>query len=143
MGVGGSIANGVIGRTAVAISLAVLLLVGCAAVEKDRRALSLDSTTRAYLAALRWSDFEGAFGFLPPETRLQQELPAGFNDLRITRYEILKPPVITTDTQATQTVAIEYLYEYNQVVRRITDRQSWRWDDQAQAWWLESGLPEF
>jgi hypothetical protein len=143
MGVGGSIANGVIGRTAVAISLAVLLLVGCAAVEKDRRALSLDSTTRAYLAALRWSDFEGAFGFLPPEIRLQQELPPGFNDLRITRYEILKPPVITTDTQATQTVAIEYLYEYNQVVRRITDRQSWRWDDQAQAWWLESGLPEF
>jgi len=137
------IANAGLGYAVLVAALAGLLLTGCAAVEKDRRALSLDSTTRAYLAALRWSDFEGATGFLPPEMRPQEELPAMFNDLRITRYEVLRPPVMLTDTQATQIVAIEYLYEFNQIVRRITDRQSWRWDEEAQAWWLESGLPEF
>ena len=132
-----------VGYALLAALLVGLLLTGCAAVEKDRRALSLDSSARAYLAALRWSDFEGATAFLPPEMRPQNELPPMFNDLRITRFEILRPPVMLTDTQATQVVAIEYLYEYNQIVRRITDRQSWRWDEEAQAWWLESGLPEF
>jgi hypothetical protein len=132
-----------LGLSVVAAALIALLVAGCAAVEKDRRTLSLDSTTRAYLAALRWSDFEGATVFLPPEMRPQDELPPMFNDLRITGFEILRPPVMLTDTQATQVVAIEYLYEYNQIVRKTTDRQSWRWDDEAQAWWLESGFPAF
>lgn len=104
--------------------------------------MSLESTTRAYLATLRWGDFEGLLAFLPPEARAQQDLTA-FHDLRVTRYEVVRPPVILAETQATQTVAIEYLYEFNQIVRRTTDRQSWRWDEAAQAWWLESGLPAF
>jgi hypothetical protein len=132
-----------LGLSVVAAALIALLVAGCAAVEKDRRTLSLDSTTRAYLAALRWSDFEGQLGFLPPEMRLQQELPADVQRPEDYRYEILRPPVMLTDTQATQVVAIEYLYEYNQIVRKTTDRQSWRWDDEAQAWWLESGFPAF
>lgn len=130
------------GYAVIALSLLGLLLTGCAAMEKDKRALGLDATTRAYLAALRWSDFEGAVAFLPPETR-PQEWPGMFEDLRITRYEILGRPVMLSDTQATQTVGIEYLYENRQIVHKLTDRQSWRWDDEAQTWWLESGLPEF
>lgn len=130
------------GTAVLALSLVGLLLGGCAAVEKDKRVLGLDATTRAYLAALRWSDFEGAVAFLPPETR-PQELPGMFTDLRITRYEVLRPPVMLSETRATQTVGIEYLYEYRQIVEKITDRQSWRWDDEAQTWWLESGLPDF
>ena len=126
----------------VAASLIALLLAGCAAVEKDRRATSLDSATRAYLAALRWGDVEGLVAFLPPEVRAQQDL-AAFKDLRVTRYEVLRPLAMLTETEATQTVAIEYLYEFNQIVRRTTDRQSWRWDDEAKAWWIESGLPDF
>jgi hypothetical protein len=130
------------GHATLALALVGLLMAGCATVDKDKRALSLDSSTRAYLASLRWSDFEGAVAFLPPEMR-PRALPAMFTDLRITRYEILMAPVMLSESQATQNVAIEYLYEYNQIVRRITDRQSWRWDDEAQAWWLESGLPDF
>jgi hypothetical protein len=131
-------------RAAVAALLVVAFLVaGCAAVERDRRVMTLDSTTRAYQHAMRWGDFESALGFLPPEKRQEQEWPAVFDDLRITRYDIQGPMVMLTDTQATQTIAVEYLYEYNQVVRKVTDRQSWRWDDQAQAWWLESGFPDF
>jgi len=131
------------GYAVVTGSLIALLLAGCAAVERDRRVMGLDSTTRAYQQAIRWSDFESALGFLPPEMRLQQDWPAQFEDLRITRYEVISPAVMLTDTQAVQVVAIEYLYEYNQIVRKTTDRQSWRWDDEAQAWWLESGFPAF
>lgn len=131
-----------LGRAAVVAALIALLIAGCTAIDRDRRTVSLDSTVRAYLAALRWGDFEGMLAFLPPDTRPEQ-VPAMFSDLRVTRFEVVRPVVMLTDTQASQTVAIEYLYEYNQIVRRIIDRQSWRWDDEAQAWWLESGLPEF
>lgn len=136
------IASAGTGYAVLAALLVGLMLAGCAAVEKDRRANSLDAATKSYLAALRWSDFEAAVGFLPPDAR-PSELPAAFEDLRLTRYEVVRSPVMLTEDSASQTVAIEYLYEYNQIVRRLTDRQAWQWDEEAQAWWLESGLPDF
>lgn len=126
----------------VAVMLVALLVGGCAAVQKDRRTTSLESVTRAHFAALRWGDFEAALAFLPPEARAEQDLSV-FEDLRITRYEVLRPAAMLSETEASQTVAIEYIHEYNQIVRRITDRQTWRWDDEAQTWRLESGLPAF
>jgi hypothetical protein len=47
------------------------------------------------------------------------------------------------DDTASQIVVIDYLFEDAQVVRRLTDRQVWRWDDQLKSWWLDSGLPRF
>lgn len=105
--------------------------------------MGLEAATRAYHSAIRWGDFEGAYGLLAPELRTEAELPAVLADLRVTRYEVLQPPVIRPDDSATQTVSIEYLFEYNQVVRSLTDRQVWRWDDDAKTWWLHSGLPAF
>nr|WP_296751296.1 hypothetical protein [Thioalkalivibrio sp.] len=111
--------------------------------EKDRRAMGLEAATNAYQSALRWGDFDAAMGLLSPELRRDEELPQDLTDLRITRYEVVQPPVIRTDDSATQTVHIEYLFEYNQIVRRLTDRQVWRWDELDKAWWLQSGLPAF
>jgi hypothetical protein len=130
-------------RAAVAGLLVVLMSTGCASLEKDRRATGLEAATNAYQSALRWGDFDAAMGFLAPELRSDEALPQGFTDLRITRYEVVQPPVIRADDSATQTVNIEYLFEYNQILRRLTDRQVWRWDEQEKAWWLQSGLPAF
>jgi hypothetical protein len=131
-------------RRAAGVGLFIgLVLTGCASLEKDRRAVGLEAATNAYQSALRWGDFESAMGLLSPELRRDEELPQDFKDLRITRYEVVQPPLIRADDTATQTVSIEYLFEYNQILRRLTDRQVWRWDEQEKAWWLESGLPAF
>ena len=130
-------------RLAVAGLFIVLVLTSCASLEKDRRAMGLEAATNAYQSALRWGDFDAAMGLLAPELRSDEELPQGLTDLRVTRYEVVQPPVIRADDSATQTVNIEYLFEYNQILRRLTDRQVWRWDEQEKAWWLQSGLPAF
>ncbi|AHE97972.1 hypothetical protein [Thioalkalivibrio paradoxus] len=131
------------GRWVFACVLAGVLAAGCATTQKDRRAQGLDAAANSYQAALRWGDYAAAMAMLSPDRHLADELPDAFLDLRITRYEIVRPPVIHTDDRATQTAAIEYVYEYNQVVQRLTDRQEWHWDDASKNWWLASGLPDF
>jgi hypothetical protein len=126
-----------------AIALAALIGGGCAMVEKDRRAVGLQIATSGYESALRWGYYETAIGFLHPDQRLGQGFPEVFTDLRVTGYEVVQPPVIQADASATQTISIDYVFEDTQVVRQLTDRQVWRWDEQASTWWLHSGLPGF
>jgi hypothetical protein len=123
--------------------LAVSVGTGCAVVEKDRRAVGLQAATSGYQSALRWGYYDTAFGFLPPEQRKTGEIPAILAELRITGYDVSRPPVIQADDSATQVVVIDYLFEDTQVVKQLTDRQVWRWDEEMGTWWLQSGLPKF
>lgn len=130
-------------RGLLVVLLAGLLIGGCAVLEKDRRAVALQNATNGYQAALRWGYYETAFGFLQPAERNRLELPDMFNDLRVTGYDVVQRPTIQGDDGATQIVVIDYLFEDDQIVKRLTDRQVWRWDDPMGAWWLHSGLPRF
>ncbi len=123
--------------------LASLLLIGCGAVEKDKRALGLQAATNAYQSALRWGYYETAYGFVHPDLRKNKPLDARFDGLRLTGYDVVQPPTMQDENSATQIVTIEYLYEDRQVVKRLSDRQLWRWDEKLNSWWLQSGLPNF
>jgi type II secretory pathway pseudopilin PulG len=132
-----------IGLLLLAVLLTSLLGVGCAVVEKDRRALALQAATNGYQSALRWGYYETALGFLHPDQRKSGELPEAFAQLRVTGYDVTQPPVVQPDDSATQVVVIDYLFEDTQVVKHLTDRQVWRWDASTNTWWLDSGLPRF
>ncbi len=116
---------------------------GCAAVEKDRRAVGLQAATNSYQSALRWGYYDTAFGYVHPDQRKNRSLPEVFTELRVTGYDVAQPPVIQDDDNASQVVVIDYLYEDTQIIKRLTDRQQWRWDDQIGTWWLHSGIPAF
>lgn len=122
---------------------AVLLLTGCATVERDKRAIALQAATNGYQSAIRWGYYETAFGFLHPDLRKDKPLPEGLKDLRVTGYDVVQPPTLQGEDSATQVANIDYLYEDRQVVKRISDRQVWAWDDELNSWWLKSGLPAF
>jgi hypothetical protein len=121
----------------------VLLLAGCATVEKDKRAIALQAATNGYQSAIRWGYYETAFGYLHPDLRKDKPVPHGLKDLRLTGYDVVQPPTMQDEDTAIQVVNIEYLYEDRQVVKRISDRQVWKWDDALDSWWLKSGLPAF
>lgn len=123
--------------------LGVLLISGCATVEKDKRALALQAATNGYQSAIRWGYYETAFGYLHPDLRKGQPVPEGLKNLRLTGYDVVQPPTMQDEDTATQVVNIEYLHEDRQVVKRIADRQIWTWDDALDSWWLKSGLPAF
>jgi hypothetical protein len=46
------------------------------------------------------------------------------------------------ETELEQVAKIEYVHEDMQRVRTLTDRQRWSYDKEANAWWLQTGLPE-
>jgi hypothetical protein len=116
---------------------------GCSMVERDRRAVALQAATNTYHSALRWGYEGAAFELLHPDARPAPEHPALFSQLRVTGYDVVQRPTLKGDDSATQVVVIDYLFEDNQIVKRLTDRQVWRWDDQTGCWWLQSGLPPF
>lgn len=123
--------------------VAAFLLTGCGTVEKDKRAIGLQAATHGYQSALRWGYYETAYGFVHPDLRKDKPLNDLFNGLRLTGYDVVQPPTLQDKDSATQIVTIEYLHEDRQVVKRLSDRQLWRWDEKLDYWWLQSGLPTF
>jgi hypothetical protein len=128
-----------------AFVLAGLLLAGCGTIEKDKRALGLQAATAAYQSALRWGYFETAYGYLHPDQRQgnSKDLPPVFTDLRVAGYDVVQPSLMQNPGEAVQVVTIDYFYEDRQVVKTITDRQTWTYDPKLESRWLSSGLPKF
>ncbi len=125
------------------VLVSAMLLAACATVEKDKRALALQAATNGYQSAIRWGYYETAFGYLHPDLRKGKPLPEGLKNVRLTGYDVVQPPTMQDADTATQVVNVEYLHEDRQVVKRISDRQVWKWDDALDSWWLKSGLPAF
>lgn len=128
-------------------ALALLLaatLPACGSVKKDKMVVTLQNATNSYQSALRWGYYENAYGFMDPEKRKDRDLPDNLEGIRLTGYDVVQAPIAKKDSDtAMQIVKIEYLHEDTQVVKELTDRQVWRYDEEAKKWWLESGLPNF
>lgn len=124
--------------------LSALLTAGCGTIQKDRQAVGLQAATASYQSALRWGYYEVAVGYLHPDLRKGgKTVPSSLAGIRVTGYDVVQPPLIQEKDTATQIVNLDYLHEDRQVVKRLTDRQTWRWDDKLGSWWLHSGLPKF
>lgn len=128
-------------RFALAAVVAVLLLPGCGKVREEGKSNALEAATAAYGSAIRWGYYETALGYLHPDKRV--EMPASLEDIRVTSYDVVQPPLRQDGESATQVVRIEYLHDDVQRVKNLTDRQTWRYDPEAKGWWLHSGLPAF
>lgn len=124
--------------------LVACLLAGCNPIKQDRLTDTLQKATSGYQNALRWGYFENAYSYIHPERRGKALSPETLEGLRLTGYDVIQPPVMNAEAEtATQIVAIDYLYEDRQVVKRLKDRQLWRYDAEKKTWWLDSGLPAF
>ncbi|AHF02670.1 hypothetical protein MARPU_01505 [Marichromatium purpuratum 984] len=124
-----------------AVALA-LLTGGCATVEKDKRNNSLQAATYRHHTAIRWSYFDTAYGLLDPELRAAEPMP-DLSGVRVTGYEVIRPLTLPDEDTANQLVLIDYLHEDTQVLRQVSDAQTWRWDAERETWWLHTGLPQF
>ena len=117
---------------------------GCARVEKEKKAQGLEAATNGYGKSIRWAYYEAAYGYLHPDLR-KAEVPKKLENVRVTAYEIVQPPTMRNDSQtkAEQVAQIEYILRDEQVVRKVSNRQDWRYDSETETWWLHSSLPDF
>lgn len=130
-------------RLALAAALAAVLMAGgCGTVKDDAKRIGLENTLSSYRQAIRWGQFPAAAGFVAPDARSDLDLDA-LNNIRVTGYDVVRQGIIGPDDTAVQLVQIDYVIEDRQRLERLTDRQRWRYDAAYEAWWLESGLPDF
>jgi len=129
-------------RSLCALGLAALVAACANAPSRSK----LDETLYAYAGAIRWGDLGSVEVFLDPERRaelapkpIERERMA---QLQVTGYHVQSKEQ-SSETELRQVVQITLVNRHTLVERSVIDRQVWRWDEEAKAWWLTSGLPDF
>lgn len=127
----------------------VLLLTATAALAGDGPSRSqrakLATLQDAYVAAVRWSDFEAAEGFIDPEhlrthpvTELERER---YRQVQVSGYRE-RTTGVADDGSIERRVEMSVINRNTQAERTVMVKERWRWDPQAKRWWQAAGLPD-
>ena len=123
----------------------VLLIFGCAQVQKRDQMLPFDDTSRSYDLAIRWGEFEEAFAFKKLSDK-DDKLPdfAEYRQVRVTSYKVKKTIVDEKSfSKVLRFVDIQYYRMSNVTVKNLIDQQKWEYDEELDRWYLMSDLPVF
>ncbi|MCK4986275.1 MAG: hypothetical protein KAS40_12185 [Desulfobacterales bacterium] len=123
----------------------VLLIFGCAQVQKRDQMLLFDDTSRSYDLAIRWGEFEEAFAFKKLSDK-DDKLPdfAEYRQVRVTSYKVKKTIVDEKSfSKVLRFVDIQYYRMSNVTVKNFIDQQKWEYDEELDRWYLMSDLPVF
>ncbi len=127
----------------VALLALLLLLAGCQTFGERQMEIRLEQTLNQYSIAMRWSYLDKAHGFLQPELLESTPLPEEWENIRVTKYDVLQPAAMTDENRASQVVSISYVFRDQQVEKRIMDQQLWVYDEEAGKWYRGNKPPEF
>ena len=122
--------------------LLVLLLTACSTVDQAGKNQRLHLQLQSYDHAVRWGDPAEAYAFLQPD-EVPVAIPAGLDEIRVTGYEELTPPLRLEEDKVSRKVKIEYVHRDRQVVRTLIDDQVWAYDPQNEQWFRINPLPEY
>ena len=125
------------------LACCLVVLAGCP--KSASKGTALDETQYAYSAAIRWGDFEGAWNLVDPKVRKEHPL----TDIDFSRYKQVQISgyrdqggSMTPDGEVTRDIEIGVINRNTLAERTVRYRERWRYDEEAQTWWLTSGLPD-
>jgi hypothetical protein len=120
----------------------LVLILSFAACSHDIQLMRLEETLSAYGSAVRWNRFEAASDFQTEAARrpVDQE---SYKDIHITAYDVIYRHESDDRKSVRQTAEIRYFLEHEGVEKTITDRQTWKFDEQKKQWFLETAIPSF
>ncbi len=125
------------------ILLLVLLVAGCASVDKYSKMDKFDQTSNGYEVSIRWSDFDMAASFV--KDKQDPKLAAQLENLKqfsVTDYNV-KTFVPSEDKNRVLVVAdVQYFKKNGLIIKTYSHRQIWEYDQEKERWFLTSGLPE-
>jgi hypothetical protein len=131
------------------MTLAVLLLASSAlpaqAATSRAKQRKLADTQMLFSKAMRWGDFEQAWGVVDPKVREQRPLSA----LELSRYQQVQVSGYSeigslgeADGVVVRLMEMRVVNRNTMAERTVRIRERWRWDDAAGQWWLQDGLPD-
>jgi hypothetical protein len=123
----------------------VVLIFGCAQVQKRDQMLLFDDTIKSYDLAIRWGEYEEAFAFKKLSDK-DDKLPdfAEYRQVRVTSYKVKKTIVDEESfSKIFRIVDIQYYRMSNVTVKNLIDQQKWEYNEKLDRWYLMSDLPVF
>lgn len=134
-------------RAALFACLAMLVAVfgGCASA--GPKADALQRVQYAWSGAIRWGDFDGAWGMLDPKYREQHPISAlemeRYGQIQVTHYRDNGALRDLEAGTAMRDIEIGVVNRHTLAERTARYQETWRWDEEAKRWWLTSGMPDF
>ena len=120
------------------------MMLSCGGLEKKDRLDNLEYTTYTYLAALRWGRYNEAAGHRNIRNGEQKKIDIEYlKKIRVTSYVITESVVTSDQTESLMTVEISYYHTEDAVIRKLTDKQIWWYQEEGRKWWLDGELPDF
>ena len=121
-----------------------VLLVGCATYSEMRQMDKFEETAEAYKRAITWSEFDVASSFIKTKDGEEESLDLEpFREFKVASYDLKRAIPSAEKTKVVQIVEISYFKIRTMVLKRLSDRQVWEYDDEKGHWFLKSGLPDF
>jgi hypothetical protein len=124
------------------LACCLILLAGCP--KSASKGTALEEIQYAYSAAIRWGDFEGAYNLVDPKLRKERPL----TDIDFSRYKQVQISSyrdqggsVTPDGEVLRDIEIGVINRNTLAERTVRYRERWRYDAEAESWWLTSGLP--
>ena len=122
----------------------VLLIMGCASMKTGEKMSQFDETSRAYLRAIRWGEFEAAYAF-QKQTARDEEMPnfEEYRAVKVTNYKVKQTIISEDKSKIIQVVDFQYYRLNDVIVKNFIDRQKWEYDPEQEKWFILSHLPDF
>ncbi len=125
--------------------LAAVLLGGCASAGGSKNDKLLEAQN-AFSGAVRWGDFEGAWGLIEPEYREKHPITplqlARYGQIQVSGYRDIGSSMLD-DGSAVRDIEIGVVNRHTLAERSVRYRERWHWDETQKRWWLRSSLPDF
>lgn len=125
-------------KIAIILFFTSLILAGCAS---EQRKTSMDSTLRLYEKSIKWGLYSDAQSVV--EKPEPQELLDRYEEIKVISYEVVHQEIVGDFEQLNQIVEIKFYHEQQGTIKTVRDPQVWIYNDDREAWVLESGLPDF
>ena len=130
-------------KTLITLFIIAIILSSCGKATKKKR--SLDDTLFKYAAVIRWSNYDAAVRFLYPnrtEIRPTEFELSHLKQFKVSKYDALPITPGNKSNIITQDVSIQIYNIHSNKTRTIQDHQVWEYDNDANQWYLTSGLPK-
>ena len=130
-------------RYAAVLVFLSLLPTGCATIADQAKMEAFGQINDTYESAMRLSEFKTACQFVDPSVMASDACRKRYDNLKLTRYDVLEMAAAEDNQEIRQTVELEYFFLDRYVVRKIQHHQLWRYREEMGAWLLQTGPPKF
>jgi len=111
---------------------------GCASISEKARMEVFEATARSFARAVRWSEFENAYGFVKASDKHPVPDFERLKNIRVTNVEDIGVKLRPDGKTVEQVIRIQYVRLDRMIERTVTVIQHWQYDEKVKRWFIIS-----